>query len=138
MASRVVIDTNLWISYLLTDNFKFLDQLIGENVIVILYNDQLVGEIIQVACRPKLKKYISKSELNKLIDLIDSYGEMIETKSDIHLSRDQKDDFLLVLAVDGNADYLITGDQDLLVLNKIGNINIIKMADFRDKIAKKL
>ncbi|WP_412467589.1 putative toxin-antitoxin system toxin component, PIN family [Pedobacter sp. KLB.chiD] len=51
--------------------------------------------------------------------------------------RDAKDNFLLSLCVDGNADFLLTGDQDLLSLEKIGTTNIKTIASFfEDGIAK--
>ena len=44
--------------------------------------------------------------------------------------RDPKDNFLLELAVSAEADYIITGDKDLLVLNPYKNINIVSANDF--------
>jgi predicted nucleic acid-binding protein len=49
---------------------------------------------------------------------------------DIALCRDPEDDYLLALAHDSNADFLITGDKDLLVLKKINNADIINYSDF--------
>jgi uncharacterized protein len=55
---------------------------------------------------------------------------LIEVTSQITLSRDPKDDFLLALSIDSQADYLLTGDEDLLVLQKIEQTSILKIADF--------
>jgi len=44
--------------------------------------------------------------------------------------RDSKDNFLLALAEDGNADYLITGDRDLLVLEKHLTTRIVSFSNF--------
>jgi hypothetical protein len=46
------------------------------------------------------------------------------------LCRNEKDVFLSNLSVDGNANYLIIGDQDLLILKQIENTKIITMTDF--------
>lgn len=46
------------------------------------------------------------------------------------ITRDLKDDYLLAYAVVGEADYLVTGDKDLLVLEKIGEVAIVSPADF--------
>jgi predicted nucleic acid-binding protein len=46
------------------------------------------------------------------------------------LCRDPKDNFLLNLAIDSKADYLVTGDDDLLILDRVENTKIIKMKDF--------
>jgi uncharacterized protein len=44
--------------------------------------------------------------------------------------RKKKDNFLLSLAIDSNATYLLTGDKDLLVVNKIGKTKIITVSQF--------
>ena len=59
-----------------------------------------------------------------------TYGVLIQITSNILICRDPDDNFLLNLAIDGNADYLITGDKGLLILEKINNTKIITIADF--------
>jgi predicted nucleic acid-binding protein len=51
-------------------------------------------------------------------------------KTSVQVSRDAKDDYLLALSIDSNAKYLVTGDNDLLVLGKIANTKIITMSEF--------
>jgi predicted nucleic acid-binding protein len=46
------------------------------------------------------------------------------------MCRDSKDNFLLSLAVDGNADYLITGDKDLLILEKVNKTLIVTIQEY--------
>jgi uncharacterized protein len=60
-------------------------------------------------------------------------AEMIEINDTIAACRDPKDDKLLELAVGGNADFLITGDKDLLVLNPFRAVKIITPREFLDK-----
>ena len=69
-----------------------------------------------------------------MLNVFDEYIEIINPESEIKICRDTKDNFLLNLAVDGNADYLITGDKDLLILEKINNTKIITIADFKLKL----
>lgn len=57
-------------------------------------------------------------------------AEWVEVKTITKLCRDAKDDFLLSLAIDGKADFLITGDSDLLELNQLKKTKIITIADF--------
>jgi len=54
----------------------------------------------------------------------------VDVKSVIQLSRDEKDNFLLALAVDGIADYLLTGDLDLLELKAIGRTSITQLSTY--------
>jgi uncharacterized protein len=58
----------------------------------------------------------------------------VNVTSEISECRDPKDNFLLSLAVDGKADYLLTGDNDLLILNKIGVTEIKTISEFFDVI----
>ncbi len=54
----------------------------------------------------------------------------VKIKSTVELSRDAKDNYLFALAMDAEADYLVTGDDDLLVLERIGKTKIVRMAEF--------
>ncbi len=58
---------------------------------------------------------------------------MVDVRSKVELCRDPKDNFLLALAKDGDADYLITGDADLLVLKEFEKTKIVTLAEFEDR-----
>lgn len=127
---RVVIDTNLWIAFLITKDFRKLDQRIREGEIKLLFSLELMEEFLAVAERPKFKKYFSKEDLASLIELFDVYGEVVDVKSTASICRDNKDNFLLALAKDSKANYLLTGDKDLLDLKKYGRTSILKITDY--------
>jgi putative PIN family toxin of toxin-antitoxin system len=133
-ADRVIIDTNLWISFLITKDLKSLDTRIKTGKIKIIFSLDLIDEFLAITHRPKLRKYFSKSDVEQLIDLFEFYGQVVHVVSQIKLCRDPKDDFLLSLAIDSKADYLITGDNDLLVQRIIGKTKIITMADYLAQI----
>ncbi len=59
---------------------------------------------------------------------------MVEVKSAVRLCRDPTDDFLLSLAKDGVADFLITGDKDLIALSQIFSTQILTLTTFIEKI----
>lgn len=128
---KIIIDTNLWISFLISKNFTFLQYLVETNKIELLYSNQLILEIDNVVNRPKFKKYFDAESVKLIYDLFKKDGTKIELKTDLQICRDPKDNFLLNLAVDGKADYLITGDKDLLILEKINNTKIITITDFK-------
>ncbi|WP_375579280.1 putative toxin-antitoxin system toxin component, PIN family [Marivirga tractuosa] len=130
---RVVLDTNLWISFLISKNYTELDDLIESNKVKLLFSSELIKEFLEVATRKKFEKYFKKKDITRLLEQLNNFGELIEIKSNISVCRDEKDDFLLNLSIDGNADYLITGDSDLLVLEKISKTKIISWADFIKK-----
>ena len=128
---RIVIDTNLWISY-------FFGNIVKEKLDLILYNSkfelllssQLQREIKTVLSRPKFKDKITTAQIRELQNYLDAHSTIIQTTSKIKLSRDTKDDFLLNLSFDGKADYLITGYDDLLTLGKYGKTTIITLSQF--------
>ena len=130
---RIILDTNIWISFLITKSMKGIDRLIFNDKAVLLFSDESMTEFIDVTSREKLKPYFTKDDIASLIDLIEEYGEIIEVKSKVDICRDKEDNFLLSLAKDGKADYLITGDKDLLVLENFGKTVMIKLSDFLEK-----
>jgi hypothetical protein len=131
---KIIIDTNLWIRFLITKSFARLDDLLINNKIRIIFSEELLSEFIEVIQRPDLAKYFTKNDLQNLLDFFDVYADFIEVSSKIKKCRDPKDDFLLSLAVDSKADYLLTGDNDLLNLKRIGKTKIITFTDFIMKI----
>lgn len=128
--SRVVIDTNLWISFLLTRDFSKLDHLMSIDRIVLLISQELLEEIFEVAERPKFRKYFELFELTDLIVSLKQRAELVQVSFQINVCRDSKDNFLLSLAIDGAATHLLTGDKDLLVLHPFGELQILTIADF--------
>ena len=55
------------------------------------------------------------------------------TLNDIYICRDKKDNFLLSLAKDSKADYLLTGDEDLLVIQKFDDTEILSYTEFSER-----
>jgi hypothetical protein len=132
---RIILDTNIWISFLITKSMKGIDKLIFNDKAVLLFSNESLTEFIDVISREKLKPYFTKDDIASLIDLIEEYGEIIEVTSKVDVCRDNEDNFLLSLAKDGKADYLITGDKDLLVLDNFSKTKITKLTDFLEEIS---
>jgi len=129
--NRIIIDTNLWVSFLLTKQFSFLDDLLENGKIQLIFCQELLDEFMDVINRPKLRKYFSDDNLELILEAIEQYADFIVVNSNINVCRDPKDNFLLSLAKDGLADYLITGDQDLLVIKRFEKTEIITIAEFK-------
>jgi len=112
--SRIVIDTNVWISFLIGKELQYLKDLIVDDKVKIVSTDQLTNEIKLVTSRDKLKKYFNQDKVTDLISLLDILTDKVKLKKIEKICRDPKDDFLLALSKEGKANYLITGDKDLL------------------------
>ena len=132
--TRIVLDTNLWISFLIKTDYSSLTSLILSGRVVLVFSAELMSEFIEVTQRPKFKKYFSETNIIALTDTIDAYAEFIEITSNVTLCRDAKDNFLLSLAIDGEVDYLLTGDADLLELDPQGKTKIITISNFFKEI----
>ncbi len=128
--NRIIVDTNLWISYLITKGFKRLDKLIYNDKARLIFSQELIDEFIEVSKRDKFKKHFSNNDVKRLLELFDAYGDIIKVISNISACRDIKDNFLLSLSIDSKADYLITGDYDLLSLKNIGKTRIMSISEF--------
>ena len=128
--SRVIIETNLWISFLITNNFDQLDKIIFSDKCKIFFSEELLAEFIEVAYRPKFRKYFSSDVIIKITEYIYDYFSFIKIKSSVNRCRDKKDNFLLSLAVDGDIHYIITGDKDLREIKEDRKIKIITITQF--------
>jgi len=128
--NRVIIDTNLWISFLLTKDFSKLDKIIADKKIMLVFSEELVEEFIEVAQRSKFRKYFAADDTEDLLLKIRYRATFINVSSNVTACRDPKDNFLLSLAVDGQATHLITGDKDLLVLEKFDQTKILTISEY--------
>ncbi|MEX2411977.1 MAG: putative toxin-antitoxin system toxin component, PIN family [Candidatus Paceibacterota bacterium] len=131
---KVILDTNLWISFLISKQHSPLDELLLNGKIKLVFSEELIEEFLTVAKRPKFEKYFSDKDIHDLLQSFDSFGELFVVSSEITGCRDSKDNFLLNLAVDSKADFLITGDDDLLSIKKINKTSILNWTDFLKKI----
>ncbi len=132
---KVIIDTNLWISFLIGKQLRSLKPLLVEQTIQPILSEQLLQEISLVTQRPKLQKYFPQSKVNELIDFLKIIGLSIDIRSRISLCRDENDNYLLALAKDSQADFLVTGDKDLLVLQQFESTKILTYQEFFQEIS---
>ncbi len=132
---KVIVDTNIWISFLIGKNLKSLQEYIDSQKVLIVTCNEQIQELTEVFQKPKIKKYFTNEKIGECFELLDESSENIVLKTKTDLCRDLKDNYLLSLAIDSNSDFLITGDNDLLILTSVENTKIIKFIDF-EKIFK--
>jgi len=130
---KIILDTNLWISFLITGNYDFIDKSIENKNIKLVFSEELIQEFLSVVARPKLKKYFTDKDVESILQTFNSYGIFIQVTSNIQLCRDSNDDFLLNLAVDSKSDFLVTGDKDLLEIKAIEGARIITIKELEEK-----
>lgn len=133
-SKKVILDTNLWISFLISNRLAEIDNLLDNGTIKLIFSKESIEEFITVVKRPKFAKYFPNEKINDLLRLFDKYGKLIDVSIKLTDCRDFKDNFLLSLAVESNADYLVSGDTDLLILKKIKKTKIINWSNFIKEI----
>jgi putative PIN family toxin of toxin-antitoxin system len=130
---RVVIDTNTIISALLIKNSiprQAFDK--AGMIATILTSKQTIDELDNVLKRDKFNKYILPIERKLFIQTFKTQSTIIKTTNIINFCRDTDDNKFLELATDGYADYIISGDNDLLAMNPYNKIKIITAHKFVD------
>jgi len=117
---------------LITKQYTFLDDLFENGKVRLVFSYELLTEFVEVVKRPKLRKYFSEEDLKQMLELINHYAYFISVTSNVNVCRDENDNFLLSLAMDSKANYLITGDNDLLVINQFEKTRVITISEYRN------
>jgi len=127
---KVIIDTNLFISFLIGKKLKGLKELLTDFRVELIFAEQNIQELRMVSKRPKFKKYFKADDLDDLVDLIKAIGKVIEIVNVPEICRDPKDNYLLELARISKSNYLVTGDIDLLEIGNYKGTKIITAKEF--------
>ncbi|MGL5032865.1 MAG: putative toxin-antitoxin system toxin component, PIN family [Microcystaceae cyanobacterium] len=123
--NHFVVDTNVMVSALLfKQSIPFRAVKIAEKGTV-LYSKSTFIELQKVLNRKKFDKYLSIEERQEFLTEFLNTSQQILIKAEISICRDPKDNKFLELAVNGDAQFIITGDQDLLILNPFREIKIV-------------
>jgi putative PIN family toxin of toxin-antitoxin system len=135
---RVLIDTNVLISYLVQPGREgsvgTVVHAALEGQFTLLMPQALLDELtVTVRNKPRLARRIPLEELDIFAFLLAQFGERVP-KIEIPfppVTRDKNDDYLLAYALVGAADYLVTGDKDLLALQgQITGLEIVTPSQF--------
>jgi uncharacterized protein len=138
---RVVLDTNVIVSGLIRPEGppgRILSRLLDEAFVLVL-SPSMVDELRRSIRRPRARKYIRLSEeelegrLAQLETLADPVEEKLASKVAI---RDPDDLMILAAAVEGRADYVVTGDDDLLTLDEHQGIAIVTPRAFLELLER--
>lgn len=134
---RVIIDPNLIASVLIggITRKRFAELTQKLDLIEFVYCDQLINEVLALARKPYFQsKGIDLATVKTFVGYFRGLALKVMVTSKVKLGRDRNDYYLLSLARDAKADYLITGDPDLLLLEKYLNTQIVSMKTFMDTV----
>jgi len=134
---RALLDANLFNSFLLNARSASPAVRLVEAALagrfLLLFPDDVAAEILRrTVTKPYLRQRIPRSFADRLIvDLravaIPHPAPPIQPAA---VSRDPNDDYLVAHALAAGADYLVSGDKDLLVLGRVDGVRIVTPADF--------
>ena len=132
MGNRTVFDTNIWVSYIITAKYNELETMLTNNV-HFLRSALSFAELQEVLSRKKFQKY--KVDVEKTIAFYTNLTEFCETKPLFKDCPDSKDNFLFDLAIQGKANYLVSGDKKVLGTRLKSNIlTLATLATFKEKL----
>ena len=132
--TRVVLDSNVLVSALISPGgvpARVLDLWRGDQF-VLLVSEPILDELARVLAQPKLRRYgLSASRVARVMRCLRQFAIVVEADPGVgEVVRDQDDQKFVDCAVVGRADYLVTGDQDLLSLGRHAGIAIVSPAAF--------
>jgi putative PIN family toxin of toxin-antitoxin system len=123
VAIRAVIDTNIWVSALLNP-FGFpatLRRFFAEGAFQSVISESILLELAEVLNRPRIKdKYgLTVEDIRELIILIEERSEHVMLSGDVSVCRDKDDNLIIETALKGQAQYIVTRDDDIKFDNNV-------------------
>ena len=135
---RAVIDTSVLVSGLISPQGTTGSVLkaLRDGLFTVVYSSETMMEVVEVLGRDKfkLKYHIQPDDIIALVNLMRLRGEAVYINQRVVECRDPKDDKFLEAALGGNADCIVSGDEDLLSMNPFRGIPILSPMEFLAKI----
>ena len=129
---RIIVDVNLLIGFLIGKQLVGFLQLLRNDEFVLFISAPMLAELVDVAAQPTFLPHVPVELAHQLALTLADLGDLVtvEAGSSEPLSGDPKDDYLLLMAEKANADVLVTGDADLLLLENFGATRILSALSF--------
>lgn len=133
---KVIFDANIILSFFLTSGptITTLFSVWKSGFFRVFISPQITSEIKQVSGYPKLQKYLSSETKRRLFVLLDRHMRKTYPKTKVNFRRDPGDAIYLEAAQSCGADYIVTGDSDLLDLKIFGKTKILTPKEFLEKV----
>jgi len=132
MENRTIFDTNIWVSYMITAKYDELETMLTSSV-NFLRSAPSLAELQEVLSRKKFQKY--NIDIDKTIAFYINLTEFCETKPLFQDCPDPKDNFLFDLALQGKANYLVSGDKKVLETQvKSDVLMLTTLTEFKEKL----
>jgi len=109
-----------------------IGRIITDEHFEILADAELLAELEEVCTRPKFSHLLSTIQVADYLKILSSRLIIVEPTSIVQVCRDPDVDYLLAICLDGQAEFLLTGDKDLLSLRTFENTRILTITEFEE------
>lgn len=132
---KVILDTNVILSGILFGgNPEKIIKLVVKRKIILCISPALYAEVIE---KLEFKFSLFPESIQKANRILDTFGKKYVPRKKVTILKDKKDNFLLELAEESKADYLISGDKTVLELEEFKGTKILSPKEFLDLFLKK-
>lgn len=136
---RAVIDTSVFIRYLVRPGAavrELVERLWVDGRFVMVTSPELLAELADVLARPRILRLIHQEDAAALLDSLAAHAHLIPTIGEIpEYTRDRKDDKFVACAIASGADFLVTSDEDILVLGELSGVKFVTPYAFVNALA---
>ncbi|HEX8683746.1 MAG TPA: putative toxin-antitoxin system toxin component, PIN family [Ardenticatenaceae bacterium] len=130
---RVVLDSNVLVSALLITTGKPARILDRIRAVEFIISEEILGEVERVLHYPRIQRryHISEEIITEYLDRLRAASRLIDVQTTIEIvKRDPDDDKFFACAIDASAQYIVSGDLDLLTVREYQGIQVVSPAEF--------
>ncbi len=132
--TRSVIDTNILIRAIIRPVGTVGPVIVRleEGRYQLIYSQPLLDELTRKLALPRIKdRYeLTDEQVTDFIGLLTELGELVKPERRVAICRDPKDNMVIEAALAGKAEFVVTGDNDLLVLGQFETVRFITAREF--------
>ena len=138
---RAVVDSNILIRALIKPQGTVGPVLahLRSGDYALIYSEPLLDELLAKLALPRIREkyHLDEPVVQAAITLIALRGDLVRPNRTVKICRDPKDDMFVEAALAGKADYVVTGDEDLLVLRRFETVRMVTPRIFLEALQKR-
>jgi len=134
----VVLDTNVLVSGLIMlGKPRELLSMISRREAALVLSKEILNEFMTVTRRKKLAEYATKEQVERFVEGLEKIAEFVEPESHLKVADDSEDDIVINTAIDGEADFIVSGDHHLLSLREFRGITMLSVDEAVRRLKKR-
>ena len=134
----MVLDTNVLVSGLIMlGKPRELLSMISRREAALVLSKEILNEFMTVTRRKKLAEYATKEQVERFVEGLEKIAEFVEPESHLKVADDSEDDIVINTAIDGEADFIVSGDHHLLSLREFRGITMLSVDEAVRRLKKR-